>query len=176
MLKKHSKDLALSNLSRKIEDETFSVEKISVPIIKTLPNIQSESSICNSKRSLGNSAEIKNKSLILRKPNFLIEKSNEKENKEQNLQIINNDTESKPLKVKEDPKEVSNKNSTKKIDQIAELIIGTLIEDFFKDSLYKFFFFPEKIKGIKTNQNYIKLYLNELIKKASGLLIRGKIQ
>ena len=86
----------------------------------------------------------------------------------------------KPKKIKKEkenilkntqktPKELL---TTKKTDEIMEHVLDNLINNFFEDNLYKFFFLPEKIKGIKTGYNYIKLYLQSLKKKIESKIKR----
>ncbi len=49
---------------------------------------------------------------------------------------------------------------------MSENIIDYLIEDLFKDDLYKYFFISDKINGIQTNVDYLKLYFENLKKLA----------
>ncbi len=65
--------------------------------------------------------------------------------------------------VKEGEDQIGDAFYSQKHKSLAEHVVNKLIEDFFEDNLYKFFFLPEKIKGIKTNFNYVKLYLSNLI-------------
>lgn len=46
---------------------------------------------------------------------------------------------------------------------LIQFVIEILIQDFFDDSIYKYYFLPEKLKGIKTNYNYVKSYLEKLM-------------
>lgn len=45
---------------------------------------------------------------------------------------------------------------------MTKFVIEQLIKDFFEDSIYKYYFQPEKPPGIKTNYNQVKQYYGEI--------------
>ena len=102
--------------------------------------------------------------------------------KDENIKIIINTnensskTEKKQTKSKKIIKNpIKNALTPEKMDEISSHILDNLINNFFEDNLYKFFFLPEKIKGIKTGYNYIKLYLTALKSKIQRK-IKRKLQ
>ena len=66
--------------------------------------------------------------------------------------------------------------ASENIDKATEEILNYIVDDLFGDYLYRLFFLPDKIIGIKTNYNYCKLYFEALLQSIESRLKRKSQQ
>lgn len=170
IVKRHSKDLLLSNIVKtKRSDEhlrSFDRMKTSQAMLSNLENSESYSV----------------KEEVARNPSVHSETELRRNAIERHIEVRSPISEQAITKGDPDrlsaygiPEEVIPDQTVNKADQadnITDSVIHAIIDDLFDDCLYRLFFLPDKIGGIKTNYTYCKFYLETLMNYIQGKLIR----
>ena len=167
VLHKNSKNLIISNITKtkNSEDNMRSFDRLrnSNMLNSNCENSDFNSYRCKSEKSVDKQKDSspvrvieKTKELVpLKESDPIVVIDQEVEQKEEQLDVV--------------------KSEDNKVDEISEHILKTVVDDLFEDYLYRLFFLPDKITGIKTNYNYCKFYFEALIKLTESKFKR-KIQ
>lgn len=170
VVKKHSKDLVLSN------------------IVKTKNSDEHLRSFDRMRTSQAMLSNLDNSEIYSVKEEFIKNRSVKSENETKKLLAelsmpikvtISENIEESPLPVKEEVAQIPHEDipneplqEFSRVDNITEHVVKLIIEDLFDDYLYRLFFLPERVNGIKTNYTYCKFYLETLMNFVQSKIIR----
>ena len=164
ILHKNSKNLIISNITKtkNSEDNMRSFDRLrnSNVLNSNCENSDFNSYRCKSEKSLDKQRDISPVAVIDKKKEPTLIKEDD-----QNTEINKQEP---AVEEKTDIKEPSKD----KVDEISEQVLKVVVDDLFEDYLYRLFFLPDKITGIKTNYNYCKFYFDALIKLTESKLKR----
>ena len=170
MVKKHSKDLVLSNITKTKNSEehakSFERVKTSQAIVSNLENSEVNSIKEEALRHKSEQSEAEpNNRVTNTVPIVLSPTVKSKE-----------DTKRSPVHCSDTKSNEAGKHQTTdnnaRVANATEQIITTVIDDLFEDYLYRLFFLPDKITGIKTNYTYCRFYLETLMNRIQSKLTR----
>ena len=165
VLNKNSKNLIISNITKtkNSEENMRSFDRMKNSNVMSSNCDNSEFGLCKIK-SEKSIEKITDPIPLIKKDKTPIPIDNEKTIKEK-IPLLKKEEPLKPTTIKKDV-------ITEKVDKITEEILNTIVDDLFEDYLYRLFFLPDKIIGIKTNYNYCRFYFDALLKSIESRLTR----